>query len=124
MNVLLNKRGLEIAIGTVAIIAVVLLVLIVVIGFFLGGFGKSGGGIAQIVGEGEKGAGEIQLEHKCLGAPRASNSYCRGSGALATLCDSPGQSTGAVKATLPACDTFTTSANCNGIPGCYWGYGQ
>ena len=45
MNIL-NRKGLELAIGTVAIIALVLVVLVVVGQFFLGGVGEAGGGIS------------------------------------------------------------------------------
>ena len=46
---MLNKKGMELAIGTVTIIAIVLVVLLVVSSFFLGGFGRAGGGIASYI---------------------------------------------------------------------------
>ena len=48
-----NNKGMELAIGTIAIIAIVLLVLIVVIGFFFSGFGTGSSGLSDIVSGGE-----------------------------------------------------------------------
>jgi len=45
-----NPKGMELAIGTVTILAILLIVLIVVSGFFLSGFGEGGGGIQDILG--------------------------------------------------------------------------
>ena len=49
-----NRKGLELAINTVTIMALVLIVLIVVAGFFLGGFGKAGGGVSKYISGAEK----------------------------------------------------------------------
>lgn len=46
-----NKKGLEMAIGTVAMIAIVLAVLLVVANFFLRGVGETGGGLEDVAGE-------------------------------------------------------------------------
>ena len=67
MRLFSNKKGIELAIGTVAIIALVLLVVIIIIGFFLGAFGKSGQALVNLGEQGEKGVSGINLEQKCLG---------------------------------------------------------
>ena len=124
MNALLNKRGLEIAIGTVAVIAVVLLVIIVVIGFFLGGFGRAGSAITDISGEGEEGASNLSLEFKCLGTVRMTNNGCaslNNAGQSSPLCSGATVNTGAT------CSSINEPSICNDVKkakGCYWGFGQ
>lgn len=90
-----NTRGLELAIGSVAIIAVVLLVIIVVVGFFLGGFGRAGGGIAEIGAAGEEGATGLNLGFKCIATPSGDKDTC---------------------------SAINNSEDCNREKHCYWAY--
>ena len=97
MRILKNKRGLELAIGTVAVIAMGLLVIIVVIGFFLGGFGRAGGGIAQISEQGESGASNLTLKFMCLATSSGD---------------------------ADECGLLRNATECDAKTGCYWGFGQ
>lgn len=144
MNALLNRRGVELAIGTIVVLAIVVLVMIVVIGFFLTGFGKSGSGIAQISGEGERGASNIKLDFRCLGTPSMSNADCdacahnynnvQDATANCKLCTITEAANIRTRQREPVgskdssakCSVFTEPVGCNDpfkAKGCYWGYG-
>ena len=97
MNALLNKRGLELAIGTVAVLAIVLIVVLVVVGFFLGGFGRAGGGIIEVGKQGENASGELQLGFKCFATSRGDSNTC---------------------------SQIDNATDCNAEKNCYWGFGQ
>src|SRR3989344_2224602 len=67
MNLFSDKRGVELAIGTIVIIAIAVLVVLVLVGYFLGSFGKSGSALSSLSGEGERGISNIKLEQTCIG---------------------------------------------------------
>ena len=67
-----NKKGVELAIGTLVIISIAVLVVFVLVGYFLGAFGRSGGALSQIIGQGVKGVSGINLEQSCQGGSQCS----------------------------------------------------
>ena len=50
-----NKKGIELALNTVVILAILLLITVVIISFFLGATGKVFGPIAELLGIGIEG---------------------------------------------------------------------
>lgn len=52
MKLLFNKRGVELALSTVVIMAILLLVAVIVISFFLGATGKIFGPLSNLLGTG------------------------------------------------------------------------
>ena len=115
---------MELAIGSVAIIAIILLVIIVIVSFFLGGFGRASQGLTDISQQGEKGAGELNLEFKCLGTPRMTDAACK---ALDDKKQTSYLCSGKTAKKDGKCIDFGTADKCNDISkarGCYWGYGQ
>ena len=126
MNFFVNKRGMELAIGSVAIIAIILLVIIVVVGFFLGGFGRAGTGITQISQQGETGAAGLNLSYKCLGTPRMSNSDCKRPSAVGSdFCNDKAGTKDAQAISGKCADLEQDACEDSGKSrGCYWGFGQ
>ena len=47
-----NRKGISIGINVIVIMAIALIALLVILGFFLGGFGTTGGAISGVAGEG------------------------------------------------------------------------
>ncbi len=72
MNLFSDKRGVELAISTIVIIAIAVLVVLVLVGYFLSSFGRSGSALSQLSGEGEKGISGIKLEQTCIGGSQCS----------------------------------------------------
>ena len=120
-----NKKGVELAIGTLVIISIAVLVVFVLVGYFLGAFGRSGGALSQIIGQGEKGAGGLNVELRCLGNSRMTDKDCAAIGGDSSLCSGSG-----VDATAKAkaqCSDITDANECSDFKkakGCYWGVTQ
>lgn len=67
-----NKKGIELAIGTIVVIAIAVLVVLVLVGYFLGTFGKSGQTLAELGEKGGEGVSGLNLSQKCLGGAQCS----------------------------------------------------
>ncbi len=74
-----NRKGIELAISTIAIIVMVLLVVLVVVEFFMGGFGAGTTGIASVSTQTSEQAGNVQIvvpKYLCTGTATLDADAC------------------------------------------------
>ncbi len=116
---------MELAIGTIVVIAIAVLVVLVLVGYFLGSFGKSGSALSGISDQGAKGVGDINVELKCIGSSRMTDKDCAAIGVKTTLCTGGGQNSKVETGT--DCSSITDANECSDYAkakGCHWGVTQ